>query len=527
MFKKAYVIGLDIGSSSIKLAQFVEKDGQLRLLKAELKEIEESASDDLREKEYVEVLKYLFRDIDIKKSKIIVSINCPQTAIKKVIAPYIPITELREGIRLDAKNYFPFPIDQSLLDFEIVGDIVEKGIRKYEVLIGVSPKKTVDRYLSLLGKAGIKPGSFISSSYALQRLVEYLPAKENKTRCFIDMGRLYTELIVVQGSRLVFTRKIPAAGNDFTVTMTGVLISDRGKTQLSMDEAERIKRETGIPSEIESKIIDDKISTAQILSMFTQPLEQLVSEIERCFDYYREETGGGRIDSVVLFGGGSSLGGLVKYLSEALGMEVRLGDPLEGLKIEEGALHERDRISHLLAGAVGSALSARPGINLLPPEIKEEVKLLVKRGTLEAIATAVILILVLMYIGMRIQLNNFQKKISVTRLEFCSLRPGLKEAQAQILMDTLLMNEPYWEDVFKELSNLVPAHIRLTNFSMKDNSIFMKGVVASSPDSVKFISDFMLTLEKGIFNNVTLVGTRDMGETRGTEFQLKCWVDFQ
>lgn len=230
LFKKDYVIGLDIGSSSIKLAQFIEKEDGLHLVHADLKEIKQTGDNILDEKETLSILRYLFKDINTKKSKIIVSINCPHTAIKKVIAPYIPVAELREGIRLDAKNYFPFPIDQSLLDFEILGDVVEKGIRKYEVLIGVSPKKTVSKYLSLLEKIGIKPHSFVTSSYVLQSLVEYAYSKETKTRCFIDIGQLYTELIVVQSGHLMFTRKIPVAGRDFTNAMTVGLLSDRGKT---------------------------------------------------------------------------------------------------------------------------------------------------------------------------------------------------------------------------------------------------------------------------------------------------------
>ena len=526
IFKKDFIIGLDIGTGSIKVAQFIKKEDGLHLVKADLREIKQSEDNALREQEIVSKLKDLFKGIDVKRSKIIVNINCPQTAIKKVITPYIPKAELRDGIMLEAKNYFPFPTDQSLLDFEILGDIVEKGVRKYEVLIAVSPKKTVDKYLLLLGKIGIKPDSFIASSYALQKIAESAHIKPDEARCFIDIGQLYTELIIVNGKHLRFSRKIPVAGNDFTNSMTEVLVSDRGKTQLSLDEAEKIKKRIGIPSGVESKIIDDKISTMQILSMIRQPLEQLVSEIERCFDYYREETGGGRIDSIVLFGGGSSLSGLIKYLSEVLGMEVRLGDSLEGLKIEKDIAQERDKVSHLLGGAVGAMLSAGSGINLLPPEIKEVVKKFIKRGALEAIGTTAILILVFMYIGMKIQLNNFQKRISVARLEISSLGPQLNIAQSQIFIDTLLVNEPYWEDVFKELSNLTPDYIHLTNFRAKDNVITIDAVAALSHDSVKYISDFILVLEKGIFNNVKLVGTRDMGERMGTEFELTCGVDY-
>lgn len=515
IFKKDFIIGLDIGTNSIKIAQFRKLEDGLHLVKADLKEIEAKDDAILYEKEIVSILQDLFSGIDIKKSKIIVSINCPKTTIKIAQISYMPKSELREGIRLEAKNYFPFPIEDSLLDYEILGDIVEEGVRKYEVVVAVSPRKTIDKYLSLLAKAAIKPASFVPCSYALQKLAKNFYAREGKTTCFMDIGKLYTELVIFKGRDLMFFRKIPVAGRDFTQVMTRVLVSERGRTELTIDEAEKIKREIGIPpGEAESKIIDNKISTNQIVSMLRTPLEQLVSEIERCFDYYREETTGTKIDLLLLWGGGASLAGLAKFLSEGLGIEVELGEPI----------HQGDKISYRLGLAIGAALSERRGINLLPPEIKEETKRVVRRGTLEAIVTAAILTSVLVYIGIKIQLNNFQKRISAGRMELFSLQPQLKKVRVYHLANMILVDEPYWEDVFKELSNLMPGNIYLTNMSMKDNVITMRGVVAQEGGE-RFLSDFILTLEKGIFKNVKLVKTKELEGRLGNEFELRCWVD--
>ncbi len=524
IFTKSYIIGIDIGSSFIKAAQLASKDDKSYLIKTDLKEIHKAAGGAGGEEEIVSALRYLLRDIDIKKSKIIVSINCPHTAIKKITAPYMPRTELMEGIKLEVKNYFPFTTDESLLDFQILGDIVEKRVRKYEVIVAVSPKKTVEKYLSVLGKAGVKPASLICTSCALQKISEHLDIGKDRTTCFVDIGELYTELVILSGRSLVFSRKIPIAGVDFTKAMTGVLVSDRGKTELSLDEAEKIKREVGIPAEDESKIIGDKISTSQILSMLRSPLEQLVSEIERCFDYYREEAAGGKINSLVLFGGGASLTGLVKFLSEELGIEVRMGDPLEGFKSEPEGTRERRGISYRLELAIGAALTAGRGINLLPLEMKEETKRIIKRGTLVAVTTAVIFISVLLYIGMKIQLGSFENRISVAEKELLSLQPQLRRAKACHMADMVLVNEPHWEDLFKELSNLIPDRIYLTSLSLKDNIITMKGI-ASSEDGEQLISDFILTLENGIFKNVKLVKTTDLEGQPGSEFELICWVE--
>jgi Tfp pilus assembly protein PilN len=306
--------------------------------------------------------------------------------------------------------------------------------------------------------------------------------------------------------------------------MTGALVSDRGKTELSTGEAEKIKREVGIPFEDDSKIIDDKVSTTQIRSMLQASLEQLVSEIERCFDYYREESGGGKIDSLILFGGGAALGGLTRFLSEALGIEVKLGDSLEGLKIEPNAIEQRDKISYRLESAIGAVLSEEKEVNLLPPEIKEETKRLFKRASIQAIVTAAVLIAILVHIGVRIQLSNFKKKIPVAQLELSSLQPQLRRAEAQRLASMAIAGEPHWADVFKELSNIVQPDIYLTELSMASRTIKMKGIV-DSEEAEALLSDFMLSLEKGIFKNVKLVTTKELMDEAGNEFELKCWVD--
>jgi type IV pilus assembly protein PilM len=526
MFKKEYIVGLDIGSSSVKIAQFQSREDGLHLVKAELRDIDYTDIEEGREKQTLSALRHLLKGVDIKKSKIIVAINCPQSAIKRVVTPYMPKAELRQGIVLEAKNYFPFPIEDSFLDFEILGDIVEKGVRKYEVLVAVSTKKTVEDCLSLLKMSGIKPSSFVPHSYVFQKFAALLSFKEDQVSYFLIIGQSSSELVVLKGNNLAFSRKIPVTGNDFTKVMTGVLVSDRGKTELSMEAAEKIKREIGIPREGESKIIDNKISTTQILSMLRAPLEQLVSEIQRCFDYYREEGGGGKVDSLVLFGGGASLGGIIEFLSKELEIEVRLGDALNGLNVDAGAVADRDKVSYRLGLAVGAALTEGKGINLLPPEIKEETKRVVRRGTFEGVVTAVILILALTYIGMRIQLNNFQKRISVAGLELSSLQDQLKKAEEQALSNKILSDEPQWEDLFKELSNIIPNTIHFTDFKMDNNAITMKGIVAAA-DGDQILAEFILTIEKGVFDNVKLVESKRLGENAGIEFELKCWVDYE
>ena len=524
-FKKEYIIGLDIGSSSVKVAQFIAKEDGLHLVRAEMKEVNAAEDDKLNEKEMVLAIRHLLRGIDLKKSHITVSINCSETAIKKVSAPYMPKSELREGIMLEAKNYFHFPVDQAMLDFEVMGDVVEKGIRKYDVMVGVCPINTVNKYLSIVQKAGIKPASFVPSSYALQKFSQILSSKAGGTQCYVDIGQLHTELIICKDGLLVFSRKIPLCGSDFTRAMTGTLVSGKGKVQLSMEEAEKVKREVGMPLDTDARSIDNKISANQILAMLRTPAEHLVNEIDRCFDYYREESGSGRINSVTLFGGGASLSGLIKFLSAGLGMEVRLGDAVEPLKSDKDAIHDREKISHRLELAVGAALSEVKGLNLLPPEIKEEKRRVIKRGMIEVVITAAVIISVLLFIGMKIKINNFNKRISVARMELSALQPELRKAEGIRLAEMVLKDEPYWEDIFKELGSLVPNDITIGSIKMSGQRIFIKGT-AASPDGQQILGDFITALERGLFNDVKLVESKNLVDRAGVEFEITCWIDY-
>ncbi|MFA5275539.1 MAG: pilus assembly protein PilM [Candidatus Omnitrophota bacterium] len=520
IFKKDFIIGLDIGTASVKLAQFEKREDGFYLVRLDLKEIKPADNEAIREEEIAGILKDLLKGIDRNKSQIIVSINCPHTAINRVVMPYMPKQELRECVNLGVKNYFPFPVTNSLSDCEIIGDFTEKGLKKYEAVVAVSPKSTVDKYLSLLAKVGVSPVSFIPVPIALQKSAEAAYAKEGKTLCFVDIGALHTELIILKGKNLIFSRKIPVAGEDITRAMTGVLVSDRGRIELTLNEAEKIKREIGIPSEAEARIINDKISTNQILSMLRTPLAQLVSEVARCLDYCREENGGDRIDSLVLSGGGASLRGLTKFLSEELDIEVKLGNYLEGFKTAPEVTHEKGGVSHVLAVAIGSALSAGEGINLLPPEVKEKTKRMFKRTTFETTAAVAILALAFIYIGMRIQLNNYQKRVNVAKLELSSLEPQLKQAR----VFSQLADEPYWSDTFIELSNIIPNDIYLTRLSMKNKIITIKGI-ALQVQGQEGISEFILSLERGLFKNVKLVSSRGIQGKTSKEFVLNCWVD--
>jgi type IV pilus assembly protein PilM len=276
LFKKEYVVGLDIGTYSIKMVRCaLTLDGGLSVEDFIFREDVDTNIESL--------LAELSRDINFKNSKIIVGINCKNTLTKIFTIPFIPQNELYECISLVAEEYFSFPISDAYLDFEILDVIEEEGIQKYKVLTIISPKATVEKYYSLLKSVNINPDLFVPVSYALCSFISSCN-EENKINSIIDIGHASTELVICRGEEILLSRKILVAGIDFTKAMMTELVSNKKTIHLSHEEAQKIKHEVGIPLANVHKLINKKITTSQILAITRMSLDQIINEISNCLD---------------------------------------------------------------------------------------------------------------------------------------------------------------------------------------------------------------------------------------------------
>jgi len=113
------------------------------------------------------------------------------------------------------------------------------------------------------------------------------------------------------------------------------------------------------------------------------------------------------------------------------------------------------------------------------------------------------------------------------QLEERALTPQLDILRGNMLISGILKNKPYWEDVLKEMSNLLPPEIYLTFFEAEGDGVRLSGnIIKSDENAQAVLSRFMLTLEEGIFDNVSLVTTqKEPGNPNITEFEIICKVD--
>lgn len=505
--RKNRFIGLDIGCSSIKLAEFVREEGQLLLSRLKLQEI---ALGKEKPGAQVEALKKLLQDIDLREARVSVVINCDQSCTKVLTLPFMPRSEIAEALKWEMKNSVSFSMDEAALDYELLGEISEGGIKKLRVATACSPAQTIDESLDLLKQVGARPSVFTHPAFALKNVISGFNPDENKTVAILDIGCCCTELFIFQGDELSFSRKLPVAGRDFTQALTSKLMSEVGELQLDLEEAEYIKRKYGIPDANTSEVLEDSITSAELLGLIRPSLEKLSEEIARSFNFYQEKSAGASPEHLILLGGGSNLKNLAKNLSERLGISVELGNPLKGLALKDASLVKDNALqAHMFAQAAGAALSKPDALNLLPVEIKEETRLLIKRSTIKAVITAVIVVLILVYAGMEIKLVAHNKRIAAAELELNALRAQTRNLEKKTFLDKLLRERIYCSDVLKEIGNSIPVQIRLSSIELRGGRFNIKGEVRSSDKAEeKVVTDFMNLLQKGIFEEVSLISSK-------------------
>lgn len=516
-------IGIDVGASTIKAVEIeVPPTGAPVLRKTNLVKTSEG-------------IKKALSGMSAKEARVIGVVDCPVSCVRYITVPVMSSKELAEAIKWEAKDKIPFPLDKAIVDFEVCEEMEEAGVKKLRVKIAASPSETIDNFLRLLSEVSIEPISLIQPPIAFEHLSRRLNFKSEQAIAIIDIGCEVTTINIIKNSLLKFHRKMPSGSSLITKAMIGTFNFEEGRIEINEENAEKIKLQYGIPKE-DATFNGKKLAAAQLRSLIRPALERLLNEIERSLEYYRHESDGDRVSSIILCGGGAQLKGLGEFLQESLGVSVSGISHLEGINVAKGALKDMAQAQPgRYAVALGAALSEGKEINLLPKELKEKTKRTIERAGIEAVVAAVVAILILTYIGMQLQIASYNKKITAGNLESKAVLPQLELAsnyeryqdeilRRQSLINGILNNTPLWNEIFKELSNIVPKEIVLTEMRMENNTLVMKGEISGTGrDREEILSNYISALERGMFKHVSLLSAKIGEAEKGkAEFEIKC-----
>jgi type IV pilus assembly protein PilM len=201
--------------------------------------------------------------------------------------------------------------------------------------------------------AGYEPEAIDLEPFAMLRALQVSVKKEqfNQTIALIDLGASSSSINIVKNGILRHNRTITVAGNNFTKAIGQAL-------NLTFDEAEKLKKEKGI-IRVDKEEAPIAPAAMRIFNVITPVLTELVTEIQRSFDYYRSRYRGEMVDLIITSGGTSSFKNIDKYLEAELGTKVQQANPLINMHFQKDIGFSEDRLTSLapeLMVSVGLAM---------------------------------------------------------------------------------------------------------------------------------------------------------------------------
>jgi len=315
--KSSDLIGIDIGTGSIKLVEIAWQKGQPVLKNFGIKELPDKTIEDGRiidSEQLAKTLSQLLATTQTYSKNAVVAVGGRVMFARELIFPAMNREELGVAIKWDLEKYIPYAPGSYYFDYSIVGE--GNTETEIKVLLVAAPIDNVTDIINLIKSVGLKLIAVDVEPLALYRIFT-----DAEKAMVIDIGALLSQVTVFQNGSPAVIRNIPIGGQNFTNVIMQTL-------EIGMSEAEQLKQQQLI-------LLREDIETQ--FSEVKQQLELLASEfardIRRTAEYYQQENRGVIIDKVFVTGGGAKLGNLVKYLALQLDMSAVLHDPLVKLTI--------------------------------------------------------------------------------------------------------------------------------------------------------------------------------------------------
>jgi type IV pilus assembly protein PilM len=355
--KKNQLIGLDIGSHSIKLVEINQgKKGMIlknfgiiglpkdAIVEGTIKEMEVVAS----------AIRSLYKNLNIKNKNVATSISGFSVIVKKINISKRDESELDSSIHEEAEQYIPFDISDVNLDYEILKGQEEgkgeegtaesgakKGTSLMDVMLVAAKKDIIEDYESLIHLAGLNPVIMDVDAFALQNAFEISRGDISGCYAIINVGAEELGINAVKNGVSIFTRDSSYGGSQITEAVMS-------KFDVSFEEAEKIKLGG-------TKVDKEKGALEEI---FTTMISGWVQEIKRALDFLSTTYPDESIEKILVSGGAYRIPGFLKYLEMETGISIEELNPFANLQINEKVFDPRylSYIAPQAGVAVGLAL---------------------------------------------------------------------------------------------------------------------------------------------------------------------------
>lgn len=329
--KKKELIGLDIGSHTIKICELGEDRGGYHLKNIGMAMLPPEAISEGVIKEpttIAESIKALVKNLKIKERNVAISISGFSVIIKKIEMPIIPEKELDDIIQVEASKYIPYNVDEVNLSHQTLGPAPTRPSNS-EILLVAAKKDIIDEYSNLLNMAGLEPQVIDVDFFALGNAYEINYPPEDGCVALIDIGATKMNINVLRHGLPLFTRDASVGGHQITQDI-------QNKFSVDFEEAERIK--LGDPKA--------NVNPQELENIFVSAATTWSTEIKRVIDFFYATYPEDKIVKLVISGGSSRLPGFDLLLSKDTDIPLETFNPLANMDIDP-QVFDKDYLSYI------------------------------------------------------------------------------------------------------------------------------------------------------------------------------------
>ncbi len=312
------LVGLDIDPGGITAAE-VRVNGRIGIERAAVAPLEPGI---VRDGEITDVaglaetLRGLYRDNRGLGKQVRIGVANQKIVVRVIeLPPIIDEKELDAAVRFHAQDQLPMPLDQAVIDYQRLDMVEGDSGPRQRVLLVAARRDMIERVLSAVRSAGLRPAGVDLSAFAMIRALRR-PGPDDDFVLYLSIGGL-TNLAVAKGDLCLFTR---ASGGG--LERLAVELAER--KQLTLEHARGWLAHVGLEQPLE-EVQGDRDIVSEARQILLEGVRRIAAEVRNSLDYYSMQGAEGSVARAVMTGPAATVPGFAAALASDLGMPVEAG----------------------------------------------------------------------------------------------------------------------------------------------------------------------------------------------------------
>lgn len=331
--------GLDIGTTAVRMVHLHGSGVVKSLVRYAYAPLDpkiamsESRSD---QQKVIEVIRQALGESNIATRNVVVGLPSHKVFTTLVDVERLSLADLAKTIRYQADSLIPTPIDESKIDWALVGDSPQDPA-KVEILLSSVGNEFVEARLDLLESIGLNVIAFEPDNLAFTRAL--VSPESNTPQMVVDMGSKSTDIVVIMGGAPRLTRSIPT-GTEALVTAAMQNLS------IEREQADQFVFKFGLGK--------DKLE-GQIYNAILGTVDLLIGELEKSVKFFESRYQNAKVETIIVTGGASALPEFPLYIANKFGIGVEIGNAWRNVAFPPERQNELLALSNHFGVAAGLA----------------------------------------------------------------------------------------------------------------------------------------------------------------------------